>query len=101
MVKCADEEIGNVNVVLAREISKKYETIYRDRVSNLIDLSYKGEIVLIIEGVDNSESVSLEQLINIELENGNSGKRLVKAIALKSDYSKNEIYQKYLEMSKE
>ncbi len=92
------DTLGDVNTVIAREISKKFETIYRGKVSKFIDLAYKGEIVILIECEKQANKVSLEALINAEIEKGNYGKTLVKAVAAKSDYNKNEIYDKYLEI---
>ncbi len=100
-LKLIYDTLGDVNTVISREISKKFETIYRGRVSEFIDLQYKGEIVLLIECEKSNNSISLDELINDEINKGNSGKRLVKAISAKSDYNKNEIYDRYLEIIKD
>ncbi len=97
-LKLIHNELGNINVVISREISKKFETIYRGSIEDFIDLEYKGEIVLLLECGMNEVDLSLEDYINQELEKGNYGKNLVKAVAAKSAYNKNEIYDKYLEM---
>lgn len=99
-LKLIHEELGNINVVISREISKKFETIYRGQVLDFIDIEYKGEIVLLIECGQEITSLTLEEYINQELEKGNYGKNLVKAVAAKSDFNKNEIYDMYLKMTK-
>ena len=44
MLKSILEIFGDRKVSISREISKKYETIYRDKISNLIDnIELKGE----------------------------------------------------------
>ena len=48
--------LGDRKAVLCRELTKKFETVRRDKISNLIkeysDKSPKGEFVVIIEGYD-------------------------------------------------
>jgi len=48
------EFLGDRNVVLARELTKKFEEIKRGKISQLIDYStqkkIKGEIVILVEG---------------------------------------------------
>ncbi len=93
------DTLGDVNVVVAREISKRFETIYRGCVSEFVDINYKGEIVLLIECKTQKSDISLDDLILLEIENGNSGKTLVKAVSAKSDFNKNEIYSRYIELT--
>ncbi|MFV0424136.1 MAG: 16S rRNA (cytidine(1402)-2'-O)-methyltransferase [Bacilli bacterium] len=100
-LKLIYNKLGNINIVISREISKKFETIYRGKIEEFVDLDYKGEIVLLLECNKKLESLSLEEYIKHELENGLYGKRLVKAIAAKSEYSKNEIYEKYLKFTED
>ncbi|MFV0498993.1 MAG: 16S rRNA (cytidine(1402)-2'-O)-methyltransferase [Bacilli bacterium] len=92
------EELGDINIVISREISKKFETIYRGKISEFMDIKFKGEIVLLLEKINFNEQLPLEKYIEKELDNGLSGKTLVKAIAIKTDYSKNKIYNKYLDI---
>lgn len=91
-------ELGNINIVISREISKKFETIYRGNITEFVDLDYKGEIVLLLELKQKSDELTLEEYIQQEIDKGNYGKDLVKAVVAKSDYNKNEVYDKYLEM---
>lgn len=48
------EHLGDRNVVVARELTKKFEEILRDKVTNIIQefsrRTVKGEFVLVIEG---------------------------------------------------
>lgn len=98
-LKLIYETLGDVKVVVAREISKRYETIYRDNVSKLIDTEFRGEIVLLIECSVVSEDKDLKTLIEEEIASGNYGKSLVKALAAKTNYNKNDIYEKYIEIT--
>lgn len=93
-------------IVMAREITKTWETIYGDQIGNLIEWlvqdnnRIKGEIVLIVEGkaeADNeefsSQSIKLLELLCQELP-------LKKASAIVAEtfgYKKNALYQYGLE----
>lgn len=52
-LKLVQQEFGNVDVVVAREITKIYETIYRGKVFEILDeianSKIKGEIVVIVD----------------------------------------------------
>ncbi len=100
-LKLIESTLGNVNVVIAREISKKFETIYRGPVNEFSNLSFKGEIVLLVECIKSEDELSLEELIITEIKNGNYGKNLVKTISAISNYRKNEIYDKYIELKEQ
>ncbi len=100
-LKLIESTLGNVNVVIAREISKKFETIYRGPINEFSDLSFKGEIVLLVECIKSEDELSLEELIITEIKNGNYGKNLVKTISAISNYRKNEIYDKYIELKEQ
>ncbi len=95
------KHLGDINIVISREITKKFETIYRGKVSEFTDIAYKGEIVLLLECNGSSEELSLEDYVRQEIENGNYGKNLVKAVVAKSSYNKNEIYEMYLKLKEE
>lgn len=95
-LKLIEKELGNINIVISREISKKFETIYRGKISEFSELEYKGEIVLLLEFDGSDDKLSIEEYIKQEIEKGNYGKNLVKAIAAKTEYGKNEIYDTYL-----
>ena len=47
------EVMGDRNISISREISKKFEEIYRGKVSEIIEqiIDIKGEIVIILEGI--------------------------------------------------
>lgn len=95
-LKLVLDTLGDINIVIAREISKKFETIYRGCVSEFVDLDYKGEIVLLLECILETNESSLEELVSEEIAKGNYGKSLVKAVVAKSEYNKNEVYEMYL-----
>ena len=98
MLKSILEIFGDRKVSISREISKKYETIYRDKISNLIDnIELKGEFVIIVEG--NNEVVDYSNLDIVEhvklYLDDLSEMDAIKRVAKERGVSKSEIYKKY------
>lgn len=92
------EVFGDRNIALVREISKKFEEVIRDKISNIIELSknIKGEIVLVVEGnSEQQEEKDYEQLINNLIKNGYSKRDAIKEIADKYNISKNKLYNSF------
>ena len=95
----------NRNIVLAREITKIHEELIRGNVDYLIEKSedIKGEIVLVIEGNNNSSDenelnkLSIEEHFKFYQNQGLSKKDIIKKIAKDRNVNKNEIYQKFIE----
>lgn len=91
---------GNRNIVLAREISKKYEEIIRDNVENIINIvdSLKGEMVVVVEGNTNlkdfTEMTILEH-IQLFLDDGMSEKEAIKKVAVERGIPKSTVYKEY------
>ncbi|WP_028828382.1 16S rRNA (cytidine(1402)-2'-O)-methyltransferase [Proteocatella sphenisci] len=94
--------LGNRKVVLAREISKKFETYVRKNVSELLtfleEKPAKGELVLIVEG--NKEVIEfeftdfdIENLIKSRLEEKYSKKDAVRLVSKELKISKNRVYE--------
>lgn len=97
-LKLIQETLGDIKICIAREISKMYETIYRGNVSEFIDEEYRGELVLIIPPIQEVEKdlhTEVLNLINLDFTN----KQIIE-ILKKAGFSKNEVYQKYLELTK-
>lgn len=92
--------LGNRNISIHREISKLYEEIYRDRISNLIPIvgELKGEFVIIVEGnkeVTDYSNVSILEHIQIYLDDGMSEKDAIKLVAKERGVAKSIIYKEY------
>lgn len=94
------EVFGNRKVSLSREISKKFESIYRGTLEELVDdlSSVKGEFVIVVEGnkeKENFESLDICQHVDIYIQNGLSVMDAIKKVAKERMLSKNEVYQAY------
>lgn len=99
------EVMGNRRVSISREISKKYEEIYRGTVDQVIlQLSnVKGEIVLLVEQ-DYSEktydNLTVIEHVNLYIKEGLKSKDAIKAVAQDRNVSKTDVYNIYHNIKK-
>lgn len=98
-LEVAKQILGNRQATVARELTKMYQTIKRDNISNLINFfennPAKGEIVLLISGENNHDetSISLDTEINALLSSGMSTKDISNTLHLKYPHiNKKTIY---------
>ncbi len=94
--------LGNKEVVIAREITKKYEQFIRGKVLDIIvdELEYKGEIVLIVENNSDEkdkwwENITIKEHIDKYISDGLDSKDAIKSVAKERKVSKNEVYKIY------
>lgn len=105
-----NEVLGNRNLTICRELTKKYETVMRTTLEKAIcyyeNQEAKGEFVLVIEGCSRKELESKEQEewrklsvqdhMNIYLEKGMDRKEAMKAVAKDRGVSKRDVYKELL-----
>lgn len=101
-LKIIYEVLGNRKSCLLREMTKKYETIYRgdlvDILDNIDNINFKGEFVIIIEGISDIikyKDVSLEEHMNIYMKQGYTEKESLKLVSVDLNISKKEVYRRY------
>lgn len=93
-------------ISIARELTKKFEQVETDNVSNMIerldkDINLKGEFVIVIEGSSGENEVnwwselSIENHVNHYVKEGLRNKDAIKQVAVDRDMKKNEVYQIY------
>ena len=94
------EIMGNRNISVSREISKKYEEIYRGTIDDVLSelVEPKGEFVIIVEG--NKEEKSYDNIdilshVKALVLDGISEKEAIKTVAKLHNLEKNEVYMKY------
>jgi len=93
-----DENSIDVEIAVCRELTKKFETIYRGTPRQLLNelegKTLKGEITLVISKVNSKSrnSVDVSSAVEILLKNEVSKKNIAKVISLLTDRSVNEIY---------
>ena len=96
-------ELGNRNVVVAKELTKIHEIFIRGNILEVLDKiqNPKGEYIIIIEGQKIKKENKLNELTLEEhyryYENmGLEKKEIIKKIAKDKNVNKNEIYQKFI-----
>lgn len=92
--------LGNRNISISREITKKFEEIYRGTISDVINELdvLKGEFVIVVEGnkdVNDFSNLSILDHVNLYIENGFDSKEAIKKVAHERKLNKNEVYSEY------
>ena len=97
--------LGDRNIVLARELTKIHEEFNRDKVNKIInkynEADPKSEFIILIEGIkikeeNNLNNLSLEEHYKYYENQGLDKKEIIKKIAKDRNVNKNEIYQKFI-----
>lgn len=90
------EFFGNRQVAVAREISKKFETVYRGRLGDDLGITEKGEMVVVVEGAEDKvefdETQSVGEHVNALISGGMDKKEAIKAVAAARKLPKSEVY---------
>jgi len=98
-VKLLKEVFGNRKISIHREISKKYESIYRNDLDHILDDIdiVKGEYVIILEGnkkqIDYAQ-LSLEDHVHLYQQTGLTIMDAIKQVAKDRNMTKQEVYKK-------
>lgn len=92
--------LGNRNIAISREITKKFEEIYRGTISDVINELevVKGEFVIVVEGnkdVNDFSNLSILEHIELYIKNGLDSKEAIKKVAHERKLNKNEVYREY------
>lgn len=98
MLNDLKEIFGDRYISISREISKKYEEIYRGTISDVIlELGEpKGEFVIVVSGNDkimNFDDISVKEHVNMYIEDGHDEKTAIKMVAKDRNVPKSEIYK--------
>ena len=92
--------LGNRKISISREISKKYEEVYRGNIEEIISQNndYKGELVIVVAGnnFDADFSMSIEEHIELFLNDGYKSNDAIKIVAKERNMKKSEVYDIYL-----
>ena len=90
---------GERDVVIARELTKKFEEIIRGTTSTLLEVTdIKGEVVIVVAGKTEEEidlSLSILEEVNLYIEQGQSSKDAIKQVAKNRNLTKNEVYMEF------
>ena len=90
---------GDRNISISREITKKFETIYRGKISEVINIvPDKGEFVIVVEGMKNKkidDNISVREAVNNYIGAGFDIMTSIKKVAKDRGLAKNVIYSEY------
>ncbi len=95
------EVLGNRKISISREISKKYESIYRGDLETLLSdfPVLKGEFVITLEGNKNFDdsnfNLNVTKLVDDYVNQGHTISESIKYISKEYGLSKNEVYLEY------
>ena len=90
---------GDRNISISREISKKFDTIYRGKISDVINIiPEKGEFVIIVEGVKDKivdNNITIKDAVDNYIRTGFDVMTSIKKVAKDRNVPKNVIYKEY------
>ena len=88
---------GDRYISISREISKKYEEVYRGNISDVIPkIVLKGQFVIIVSGNDNNnEGVDYIKEVNDLVDLGYKSNDAIKIVAKKYGFKKDDIYKSF------
>ena len=94
------EVFGNRDISISREISKKFEEVYRGTIEEVLKqmVDIKGEIVIIVDGNkqgENYDNLTIIEHVNSIVALGNNLKDAIKVVATKRGISKKDVYNEY------
>lgn len=92
------EVFGDRKISISREISKKFEEIYRATISEVMNMltEVKGEFVIVVEGnkdVISFDDITIKEHVNMYMEDGLTEKEAIKKVAKERNMSKSDIYK--------
>lgn len=104
------KDLGNIlgnnrQISISREITKKYEEIYRGTIEELIEQNneYKGELVIVVEGNKTTteyKNLTVIEHVNLYMEDGKSSMDAIKIVAKERGMKKSEVYDLYHNIEK-
>ena len=92
--------LGNRYIAISREISKKFEEIYRGKVDEVLTEldEVKGEFVIVLSKDTKEnlfENLSLVAHVNLYIKEGYDLKEAIKMVAKERNISKKDVYNEY------
>ena len=93
------EILGDREISISREITKKFETVYRGKFSQVIpNIPDKGEFVIVISGAEIKEidnNISVKDAVNLYIKAGLDVMSSIKKVAKERGVPKGKIYKEY------
>lgn len=93
------EVLGDRYISVSREITKKFETVYRGKISEVIpNIPDKGEFVIVVSGAEKIEmdnTLTVKEAVNLYINAGLDVMTSIKKVAKDRGVPKGEIYKLY------
>ena len=90
---------GDRDISISREITKKFETVYRGKLSDVIrNVPEKGEFVIVVSGCEEKvidDNLSIKEAANLHIKAGLDVMTAIKKVAKDRKIPKNEVYKEY------
>ncbi len=92
--------LGNRQISISREISKKFEEVYRGTVEKVIKelTEVKGELVIVVDGnhdIKTYDNLTIIQHVNLYIKEGYKTMDAIKLVAKERNINKNDVYSEY------
>lgn len=100
-LKVVQKTRGDIKIALGRELSKLFEEVIVDNISEVLEHfkdGIKGEIVCMLYADSNSESTEMDMQIRELKEKGFKDKEISIILSTLMNYGKNEVYKRSLEL---
>ncbi len=98
-LKLMFEIFGNRKISISREITKKFETVYRGNIEEVLNnIPEKGEFVIIVEGCSNNNQdndIDIITAVEMYINDGLDTMSAIKKVAKERNITKNEVYKEY------
>ena len=103
------QNLGDINCVLAKEITKIYEEFIREKISSILDdlekkNEIKGEYIILLDlssnKIEDENAISnktIQEQYEMYVSQGMTKKDIIKQIAKNEKVEKNKIYQMFIE----
>ena len=94
------EILGDREVSLSREITKKFESVYRGNITDLLPTlnEIKGEFVIVVSGFEKSiddRQFGVVEQVEFYINNGMGKMEAIKVVAREREMKKNDVYAMY------
>lgn len=92
--------LGNRKIAISREISKKFEEIYRGNLDDIIEqlIDIKGEFVIVISGNNKEktyDNLTIIEHVNLYIKEGKEIKDAIKIVSKERNLNKRDVYNEY------
>lgn len=92
--------LGNRQISISREISKRYEEIYRGQIDDIKEqlIDAKGEIVIVVDGdntIETYDNLTMTEHVDLYVKDNMSVMDAIKLVAKERGLNKSDVYNEY------